>query len=141
MATLEALAGFGAFERDGFAQVLNLALHVGRFVPERTGDKQHLIIKVSNLQDNFAVAWYAGGSKTPKGLPWLATSSAVRTVYDDAQVVNWRRMLANYRDNLLLIEERMSEYVGFTDIPVQLVKTKRQTEVKIGELEARLLGR
>jgi len=45
--------------------VLDLALWAGRKVPERTADRQHPIIKVSNLADNFALAWYAGGTKTP----------------------------------------------------------------------------
>ena len=56
-ALLEGLAGYGAFEQDGYARVLDLTLWVGRKVPERTGDKQHPIVKVSNLADNFAVAW------------------------------------------------------------------------------------
>jgi len=69
MAILESLAGVGSFEQDGFARVLDLALHVGRFVPERTSDKQHPIIKVSNLQDNFAIGWYAGGIKHRRNCP------------------------------------------------------------------------
>lgn len=141
MALLEAFAGHGAFEHDGFARVLDLTMYVGRFVPDRTGDKQHPIIKISNLQDNFAVAWYAGGSTTPKELPWRAGPAGLPPVPDSADVVTWRRMLVNHRENLMLIEERMSEYVEYTDIPLQLLKNKRRTESEIDVLQKQLQGR
>jgi len=38
----------------------------------------------------------------------------------------------------MLIEERMSEFVEFTAVPLQLVRSKRQTETHIAELEHRL---
>ena len=141
MALVEALAGQGSFEQDGYARVLDLALYVGRFVPARTNDQQHPIIKVSNLKDNFAIAWYAGGETTPKKLPWQAGMPTAGTVHDSAQTEVWRRMLKNYRDNIVLIEERMSEYVDFTAIPLQLIKSKQRTQTKIEELEALLGGR
>ena len=137
-ALLEALAGYGAFEQDGYARVLALTMWVGRKVPERTGDKQHPIIKVSNLEDNFALAWYAGGEKSPRPLPKWANIPSITPGLDVEQVASWRRMLANYRENLLLIEERMTEFVEFTDIPLGLVKNKRLTEAKIAELEQKL---
>lgn len=140
MAALEALSGYGAFEQDSYARVLDLALWVGRVVSERTNDKQHPIIKVSNLQDNFALAWYAGGEQTRKALPWTAAVPTMHAELDSSQVTTWQRMLANYRESLLLIEERMSEYVEFTAFPLQLEKNKRQTVAKIAELE-RKLGR
>ena len=37
-----------------------------------------------------------------------------------------------------MIEERMSEFVEFTEVPLQLVKNKRKTEAQIAELERRL---
>lgn len=138
IAALEALSGYGAFEQDGYARVLDLALWVGRVVPERTNDKQHPIIKVSNLQDNFALACYAGGENAPKPLPWTATVPAIHTGLDSSQVATWQRMLMNYRENLLLIEERMSDYIEFVAIPLQLEKSRRQTEARIAELERKL---
>jgi hypothetical protein len=138
-ALLEALSGYGAFEQDGYARVLDLALWVGRKVPERTQDKQHPIIKVSNLADNFALAWYAAGDKSPRSLPqWAAVLTSLRPNLDPEQVSSWQRMLANYRDNLLLIEERMSEYIDMTEIPLQLIKNKRLTEARVTELEQKL---
>lgn len=134
---LKALAGYGAFERDGYARVLDTAMRLGRRVPALTGDRQNPIIKVSNLEDNFALAYYAGGDKSPQAVPWDAEQPAMAGV-SEAQIANWRVQWQNYRGNLLLIEERMSEFVEFTEVPLQLVKNKRKTEAQIAELERRL---
>jgi hypothetical protein len=136
---LEGLAGYGAFERDGYARVLDLAMYAGRMVPERTGDKQHPILKVSNLEDNFALAYYAAGDTEPKSLDWATVSvPAISSDLGAAQIATWRRMLANRREALLLMEERMSEFVEYHEIPLQLIKNKRRTEEQIGDLERRL---
>ena len=50
---------------------------------------------------------------------------------------SWRVQWQNYRENLL-IEERMSEFVEFEAVPLQLVRNKRQTVARSGELERRL---
>ncbi|MGH9850195.1 MAG: caspase family protein [Blastocatellia bacterium] len=138
-ALLEALAGYGAFELDGYARILDLTMWAGYKVPQRTKDAQNPIIKVSNMEDNFELAWYAAGEKTLRPLPDLAVNaSAVLSEFDVAEAKTWRRMLANYRRNLLLIEERMSQFVQLTDIPLQLVKNKRETEMRITELKLKL---
>lgn len=140
-ALLEGLAGYGAFEQDGYARVLDLTLWAGRAVPQRTGNKQHPIVKVSNLADNFAVAWYAGGAKSPQRLPWTpAALPALSGSQNASQAASWQRQIGSYRENLLLIEERMSEYVEFNEIPLQLVRNKRQVEAKIQDLERQLHG-
>jgi len=135
-ALLEGLAGYGAFERDGFARVLDLAMYVGRWVPERTSDRQHPIIKVANLSDNFALAYYAAGADAPKALPWLSTAPA--PARDDPASISLWRILANRREALLLIDERISDYVEYHTVPLQYIKSKRQTEVQIAELERQL---
>ena len=135
---LKALAGYGAFERDGYARILDAVMWVGRKVPARTGEKQNPIIKVSNLEDNFAVAYYSGGDKLPKPLEWDTATQPFYATLDAAQLDSWRVQGLNYRENLMMIEERMSEYVEFTAIPLQLVKNKRQTEARLAELEHRL---
>ena len=138
-ALLEAMAGYGAFEQDGYARVLDLAMWVGRKVPERTKDKQHPIIKISNLEDNFALAWYAAGEKRPHPLSnWTDNIPSITPGLDTAQVATWKRMLTNYRKNLQLIDERMSEYIDFTAIPLQLENNRRLKETKIAEFEQKL---
>lgn len=138
IALLEGLAGYGVFERDGYARVLDTAMWVGRKVPERSSDLQHPIVKVSNLEDNFALAYYAAGAKEPIKLDWTASVPTVMPELDTAQVVTWQRMLVNYRENLMLIEERMSEYIEFTEVPLQLIRGRRRTEAQITELERKL---
>lgn len=49
-----------------------------------------------------------------------------------------RRQLENLRENLRLVEERMSEYVVSTDIPLGLIKEKRRLEEQIADLETEL---
>ena len=137
-ALLEGLAGYGAFERDGYARVLDLAMYVGRMAPERTNDKQHPILKVSNLEDNFALAYYAAGEKEPKSLDWASTVPAISIMLEEAQVVSWRRMLANRRRALMLMDERMCEYIEYQEIPLQLIDNKRRTEDQIANLEHKL---
>ena len=66
-ALLEGLAGYGAFERDGYARVLDLAMYVGRMVPNRTGDKQHPIFKASAMEEDFPVALSLAASKRKAG--------------------------------------------------------------------------
>ena len=141
-ALLEALAGYGAFEPDGYARVLDITMWVGRKVPERTSDRQHPIVKVSNLEDNFALAWYAGGEKSVRPLPkWETNVPSITLGLDARRVDSWKRMLANYNENLLLIEERMSEYLEFTNIPLELVRSKRRIEAQITELETKIGGK
>jgi uncharacterized caspase-like protein len=137
-ALLEGLAGYGAFEQDGYARVLDLALWVGRKVPDRTHDQQHPILKVSNLEDNFALAYYAAGETKPKALDWAGSVPAVSVEEGEAQIASWRRRLGSRREALLLIEERMDEYIEYQETPLQLVKNKRMTEKQIVELEHRL---
>ena len=138
-ALLEGLAGYGAFEEDGYSRILDLTTWVARKVPEQTDDKQHPIIKVSNLKDNFALVWYAAGEKRRYPLPnWTANLPSITPGLNPDQVDTWERMLANYHENLRFIHERMSEYIEQSTIPLQLVKNLKYTESKIAELEQKL---
>lgn len=62
-----------------------------------------------------------------------ATSSA-----EPAEIASLQRQLTLYRENLSLIEERMSEYVESTSIPLQLIRNKQRTEQRIHQLEQEL---
>ena len=140
IALLEGLAGYGAFEQDGYARVLDITMWVGRKVPERTEDRQHPIIKVRNLQDNFALAWYANGEKSLRPLSWTANkpTSASTSALSAREVASLQLQLENFRQNYMLIEERISMYVDFVDVPLQLKLNQKRTENRIAELEAKL---
>lgn len=94
LALMESLSGVGVAKQDGFVRVADVALHAREVVPGRTGKKQHPILHFEHA-DNFALAYYAGGEKQPKGLPfpvgsveiepepgaWRGISQSGQTVY------------------------------------------------------------
>lgn len=60
-------------------------------------------------------------------------------VWMDAQArASLQRQLAELRENLRLIEERMSEYVLTTDVPLSLIKEHKRTLAQIKDLEDRI---
>ncbi|MEA3307891.1 MAG: caspase family protein [Chloroflexota bacterium] len=69
LALIEAFSGRGVAKKDGYVRVTDLALHAREVVPGRTRNKQHPILHFEQA-DNFALAYYAGGEKQPKGLPF-----------------------------------------------------------------------
>jgi len=67
-ALLEGFAGEGASKLDGLVRAADLATYASKMVPHYTRNKQNPALNFSNA-DNFAVAYYAAGGETPKGLP------------------------------------------------------------------------
>jgi hypothetical protein len=95
-------------------------------VPNRTKDKQHPIIKVSNLESNFPVSYYSSGQKEVRPLDWAVKIDLLNTFQiDDPKLTTLKVKLSNFYENLGLIEERMSEYVEYVGIPLQLIKSKK----------------
>jgi len=68
---LEALAGKATRNQDGFARILDIVTYLIEQVPLKTSDsskyrsgQQHPFVNnISNLDENFALCYYAGGSK------------------------------------------------------------------------------
>lgn len=76
---LEALAGKAARNQDGFARILDVLTYLIEQVPQRTSGLQYqfgiqhpFVNNVSNLDENFALCYYAGGSKY---VPTIETES------------------------------------------------------------------
>jgi hypothetical protein len=69
LALVEALSGDGVAAEDGYVRVADIALHAREVVPGRTQQRQHPVLNFEH-SDNFVVAYYAGGEKTPKGVPF-----------------------------------------------------------------------
>jgi energy-coupling factor transporter ATP-binding protein EcfA2 len=76
LALLEALCGVEASTKDGYVRVADLAMYAGNAVPRRTRDSQHPVLNYKGA-DNFAVAYYAGGEETAKGVPFSLAEAAV----------------------------------------------------------------
>lgn len=134
LALLEALAGAGAAERDGYARVLDMAMYVGRMVPNRTSDKQHPIIKVANLNNNFAVAYYAAGTKEPLSLPQMGDTQPQVPLAPEL-TEGYHKLLRKYRHNLLKIEIAMAEFIDQRMVPPDLLKARELVVGKISKLE------
>lgn len=133
-ALIEGLSGNGAFEDDGFVRILDVALHVGRMVPAWTSDKQHPIVKVSDLSDNFAIAknnHIVPKSDKPRAAPYSGPGNTTAES-------SLRRQLGNYQRSLLLIDERISDYVEYTSVPLQLIRSRHEACTKILEIEGQL---
>jgi len=63
---------------------------------------------------------------------------AVDFTETESELASLRRQLAEARENMRLIQERKSQYVMGTDIPLQLAKEERQLLERIEELEQRI---
>lgn len=50
----------------------------------------------------------------------------------------WRRELTQVRENLSLVLERETQYVQYTDVPLQLVKEERHLRKRIRRLERQI---
>jgi tetratricopeptide (TPR) repeat protein len=68
-ALIEALSGNGVARQDGYVRVTDLALYTREVIPRRTRDRQHPVLSFEQA-DNFVLAYYAGGDKQPRGLPF-----------------------------------------------------------------------
>lgn len=66
---IEALCGQGVAKKDGYVRVGDLAGHTREKVPQLTGNEQHPVLHFTKA-DNFIVAYYAGGEKQPKAIPF-----------------------------------------------------------------------
>lgn len=67
-ALVEALSGEGNSNLDGYVRVSDLALYAAKTVPQYTDNLQNPDLHFDEA-DNFVVAYYAAGSREPKGLP------------------------------------------------------------------------
>ncbi|MDG4597350.1 MAG: caspase family protein [Candidatus Contendobacter sp.] len=63
-ALIESLSGQGVARQDGYVRALDLALHAREKVPQWSGQRQTPIVDVE-AADNFVVAYYAAGAKSP----------------------------------------------------------------------------
>lgn len=131
----EGLAGYGAAERDGYAYLTDIALYVGRMVPQRTQDRQHPILKLA-AADNFAVAYYAGGEKSLRALAGAPASPSPLDAAETELATGYRQVLRQHQRNLLAVEERMAQFYDQAAVPLDLERTKQGILRKLAEIEA-----
>ena len=56
------------------------------------------------------------------------------------EIESIEKQIRNKKENLLVIEEKISKYVLDTDIPPELIKNRRKLKTSIRELRAKLIG-
>jgi HEAT repeat protein len=135
----ESLAGYGAAQRDGYAKVADIAMYVGRVVPPRTLGEQHPILDLS-AADNFAVAYYAGGEKSPKPLGNSQVHLRSIQALDDDLLVKHQEVLRKLQIRLLEVEAKMAEFYDAAAIPPDLMRMKQELLERIGEKEDEIHG-
>jgi hypothetical protein len=136
----EALAGHGAATQDGYATVADVAMYVGRVVPNRTQDRQHPILDLS-AADNFAVAYYAGGAKTPRPLEDAQGYPLPIQAVDVDLIEGYQKVLKTLQMRLLEVEARMAHFYDEAAIPLDLERIKKGLLRRIKEKEAEIEAR
>jgi Caspase domain. len=134
----EGLAGYGTSTRDGYAYVADIALYVGGVIPGRTKGQQHPVLDMRKA-DNFPVAYYAGGVKTPVrlidgGQNVLGTLDTI----NENLAKRYRAIFQQYQHNLVALEERMSVFVDQATVPLDWERIKESTLKKMAELEKQI---
>ena len=136
-ALLEALAGYGASEQDGYAYLTDVALYVGRMVPNRTNDRQHPILKLAGA-DNFAIAYYAGGAKSPIPLEIAFANPIPLERLDVDLVEGYQKILNQLKVQLLEIEDRIARFYDKDYVPPDFDRMREGKLIQITETETKI---
>ena len=98
----------------------------------------------ATLAGSGAIAQGAGalaggeGSIVVGGRQDIGPASEPMAHLSPAETTSLLRQRNEWRENLRLIEERKSQFVQDTDVPLQLLKDERKIRERIADLEARL---
>jgi len=133
----EGLAGYGTATRDGYAYIADVALYVGRIVPVRTSGKQHPVLDMRSA-DNFALAHYAGGAKTPVPLADAQTVLSPIDVIDEDLIEKYRAIFRQHQRNLAAVEARMAVFIDQAAVPLDLQRAKESILQKMAEVETQI---
>lgn len=143
---LEALSGKGTKDYDGYAKILDILSYLFREVPIQTKDKQHPFLNTaSNLSENFAVCYYAGGVKE---LPGVSDSTeqiveATASASSDSQArfqAKLDRLNSNWKtlnDKIGVIQKSLLIEAG-TLVKFQLQQELIDHELELSNLESKI---
>lgn len=135
---MEALAGKAAVKKDGFARILDVLIYLLDQVPQRAFGPQHPFVnKVLNLNDNFPLCYYAGGSKDVPGEAPAPTSSAAPTGLTAGKRARLEQELNGYQGERVLLAELVGRIRRELIIETSVVR-KFQLEQQLQENEASL---
>lgn len=137
-ALLEGLAGYGSYREDGFAKLFDIVDWVMRSVRQRSRERQHPVFRGSEVNENFAVAYYAGGETRARdlGLASRVPRRAYRLETETEQAVF--AQLDTAREDSLMVENEIAARGGIDKAPPALAERRRDAERRIFEAEAKL---
>ncbi len=137
-ALLEGLAGYGSLSRDGYAKVFDITDYVQREVRRRSRDAQHPIFRGSDINQNFSVAYYAGGDPLPKDLspanPLPRVPTSLETEVERAHFKDLERT----REEARMLENEIAKLGGHEKAGPVFQKRRQQLDHKILQIEAKL---
>ncbi|GBE90953.1 SAV_2336 N-terminal domain-related protein [Nostoc cycadae] len=128
LALIEALAGKGASQKDGYVRVADLAMYVREVVPRRTRDRQHPILNFEQA-DNFILAYYAGGETEPKGLPFEGEPD----IKAELEAFNKMTPAERLEETLHRVEQGMQTDEDITFLRQLLLAGDRQIALQLGK--------
>jgi hypothetical protein len=143
---LEALLGKGTRYYDGYAKILDVLSYLFKEVPIQTKDKQHPFLNTaSNLSENFAVCYYAGGLKEIPGVSDSA-EQVTETTANSSTTLQTRlqskldRLNSNWKvlnDKIGVIQKSLLVEAGVS-VKFQLQQELVDSEAELSKLELQI---
>lgn len=137
-ALLEGLAGYGSYREDGYAKIYEIVDWVQREVRRRSRERQHPIFRGSDINENFPVAFYAGGDATARDLG-LGSRVRRRQHLLESQAEKAAFAELDYaREDLLLLQNQIAAAGSPQNPPLALRRELARLERKAFEAEGKL---
>lgn len=148
---IDALSGKGTKHYDGYAKILDVISYLFREVPKQTNNRQHPFLNnATNLSENFAVCYYAGGLKDiPDGSnangnsasPSITSSKLFRLKEKledlEANRKLWRVKANRYRDEIV-IESDLTQKIKLETKFIETEAELKKIEAEIDEIEKQI---
>ncbi len=126
----ESLAGAGSSEKDGVSRVADIAMYLSKVIPQRTKGRQNPVLKIKEA-DNFAVAFYSGGSKN---IVPLTDEYSEASDLDEAAL---REELDLHKQNLRELRKQSIKF-GSLHVPIYLIHAIDDEEKEIRRITGML---
>lgn len=134
---IDALSGKGTKYYDGYAKILDIISYLFREVPKQTKNRQHPFLNnATNLSENFAVCYYAGGLKNIPDGSDSQNDSAVTSIIS-SKFFRLQEKLEDLEANRKLLRTKVNRYRNEIAVESDLT-TKIKLETKLFEAEADL---
>lgn len=140
---LEALTGQAARDADGYARILDVLSYLFAQVPQRAPKQQQhpFVNKIAELSDNFALCYYAGGSKSAPGVPLTALAPPSYSAWDKYKLEGERDSLLpayNIRRKKIAFLEKDAAIVAGGAYKFQIEEELLAEQTQVAQMQKRL---